>query len=887
MKISLLAASIALTTVTIAENKVMASTNDVIDHRVSIPLSTVPSVSILTEKTDLVDVALETFNNFEHAIKPALGETVNATNVQIITHGIYSVGAYADGMGTTILYKDGSITTDGERGHGLSVSNGGHIQADNLTIHTSGALGRGIQAESGGLVELSNSSIVTEGGPKGNFTAGATANGGARVVLNNTTVLAKGDSSLGLFVVDKGSSVEMTGGSVTTTGAYSDAVNAHLGGTNITLNNVNVTTTGQRSRGIIAGGTGDTNSTVYMSGGSIETSGNGATGLLAGGGGQINAADIRVKTQGESATGVYATEGGKITLRDSDISTSGTKAIAIDAYNGSVTVSNSTVGSAQGDALKMINSSILLNNGTHVSSGNGILLSVRDDLASGPASSLTLDNEVTAIGDIRALLPSSEKTIGVSLSRGSHWKGATDAVNKLHLGTDSVWAMTDSSVIGALEMDHGTVVFDKSALGAFKTLTIDGDLNGNGSFAMNTDLSNLRGDLVKVNGQALGEHTLVIEDSGLSPQNAGDKLMVVGTSGGTGTFDLYGGHVDAGAFRYTLGREGNDWYLVNTALKPVDPIDPITPVTPGPENLSKGANAAIAAHTASATMWNAQMNALVKRLGELRMGKDEGGIWTRAIGKSFNVGEHSSRAYSQNVTGIEIGADKAIHLDSGKVYVGGMVGTAKSDLNFGEGASGDIESKMVGAYATYINENGIYIDGVIKYNRFDNTLKTPTNLGKSVKGSYSTNGFGADVEIGKHVKLGNGWFVEPQLEITATRTQGASYTASNGLSVKSGDIDSLQSRVGSLFGRSLELENGMNVQPYVKASYVSEHAGSSKVSVNGTKLSAELPGNRVELGFGGIIQVSEKSKISLDAEYAKGNSIEQPWGVNLGYRYMW
>ena len=129
--------------------------------------------------------------------------------------------------------------------------------------------------------------------------------------------------------------------------------------------------------------------------------------------------------------------------------------------------------------------------------------------------------------------------------------------------------------------------------------------------------------------------------------------------------------------------------------------------------------------------------------------------------------------------------------------------------------------------------------------------------------------------------------MEPQLEITATRTQGASYTASNGLRVKSDDLDSLQSRVGSLFGRSLELSNGMKAQPYVKASYITEHAGSSKVNVNGHKFDAELPGNRVELGFGGVLQVSEKSKISLDAEYAKGNGIEQPFGVSLGYRYLW
>lgn len=281
------------------------------------------------------------------------------------------------------------------------------------------------------------------------------------------------------------------------------------------------------------------------------------------------------------------------------------------------------------------------------------------------------------------------------------------------------------------------------------------------------------------------------------------------------------------------------------------------------------------------------MNALVKRMGELRMGKDDGGVWSRALGSRYNIAAGSSRAFSQNNRGIEIGADKAISLLNGKFYVGGMLGTAKADLNFGEGASGNIDSRMVGAYATYMNDNGVYVDSVLKYSRLDNDLRFPTNLGRAVKGSYSANAYGADIEVGKHILLDKGWFVEPQLEITATRTEGGRYTATNGLRVESADMDSVQSRIGSLFGRSLELSNGMNAQPYVKASYVTEHAGDSHVSVNGNKLKSELPGNRMELGFGGILQISERSKIALDAQYEKGNDIEQPWGVTLGYRYLW
>jgi outer membrane autotransporter protein len=481
--------------------------------------------------------------------------------------------------------------------------------------------------------------------------------------------------------------------------------------------------------------------------------------------------------------------------------------------------------------------------------------------------------------------------------------------------------------VDSLRLDGGRLAFAPSLDGSFKTFTVNA-LSGSGSVLMSTDIASQQHDLLVVQGagQASGDHTLIVADSGHEPANADGRLLLVDTQGGSAKFGLYGGHVDAGAFRYTLQQQGDDWVLASagavasepvapaapvlpvvaedplvpadsvtpvnpvTATEPVKPLDPVTPsrpVDPAPAHLSKGANAAIAAHTAGASLWGAQMDALVQRLGELRMGEDDGGIWSRAIGKRLEVSERSSRAYAQDISGVEIGADKAFAVDGGKLYVGGMFGTARSDLDFGEGASGNIESRMLGVYATWLNDNGVYVDSVLKYSRFDTEIKTPTNLGQAVKGSYSSNGIGVNVEVGKRIKLRDGWFVEPQAQLTATRTEGASYTASNGLRVKTDDLDSLQSRVGAMFGRSLTLGNGMQAQPYAKASYITEYKGRSKVSVNGNRFDAELPGNRVALGFGAVLQLSERSKLSLDAEYAKGEGIEQPFGVSVGYRYLW
>jgi len=90
------------------------------------------------------------------------------------------------------------------------------------------------------------------------------------------------------------------------------------------------------------------------------------------------------------------------------------------------------------------------------------------------------------------------------------------------------------------------------------------------------------------------------------------------------------------------------------------------------------------------------------------MGKDEGGVWVRTIDKQINVNENFSRTYHQDINGLEIGADKAIQLRSCEVYVDGMMDTAKSGLKFRENASGEIDSKIVGACATYLDDSGVY-----------------------------------------------------------------------------------------------------------------------------------------------------------------------------------
>lgn len=874
------------------------------------------------------------------------GSKADLNDVTITTRGSYAHGIASDGMDSSVVANGLNITTLGsEYAYGLRAMNGAGLTASHIMIDTGGAYSHGVIAEdAGSQMTIDDADISTSG----NFARGVRSSNGGVSNVENASVVTTGDGSYGLSAINNestlaahnvsvetfgsvlanttasgivsefGASLELTGNSfVTTRGNESLGLLAQVSGnvpttTRVSADTTTIITTGNNAIGamacsLAAGGSSTcaspsgvaqaeagSSAVIELSKSKINTSGKGSMGLYAlGRSATLNATDTNVITAGAKANGISVVDGTSHLLR-SILRAQGVEAFAASVSHGHLNVNGGALLSDSFGALQSDAASIALSDGALVKGGNGVLLEIGSD----KHASLTMDGDVAAVGDIvfGSGVASQISNTDVSLSNKSEWSGSTTAVSGLSIASGSQWTMIGNSRIHQLSMDRGTVAFSAPESNGFKTLTVDGGLSGQGTFKMNTDLATLQGDMLRIKGQISGSHTLVIADSGLEPSAQGQQLRVVNGQGGSGSFSLYGDHVDAGAFRYNLAQQANDWFLVNAAALPANPdttgssgssITPQTPVNQNPKNLSKGANAAVAAQSAVASIWNAQMNALVKRLGELRMGKDAGGIWSRAIGKKFSVDGGSSRAYDQNVTGLEIGADKAIAVDGGKVFLGAMIGTAHSSVDLEQGASGEVDSTMGGLYVTYIGASGYYLDGVLKYSRFDNDIKTTTNLGERVKGSYNSNGIGGDIEVGRHIDLKNGWFVEPQLEVTATKTDGGDYTASNGLRVKTDDVDSLQSRAGGLLGRNITLSNGVQIQPYVKASYVTEHAGDSNVYVNGTKLLAKQIGDRAEIGFGGIIQLSENSKLSLDAEYAKGHDLEEPFGVTLGYRYLW
>lgn len=927
-------------------------------------------------KQDQVDhVEIDSAGSFGLQVN---GGKVSIVDSQVSTHGDNDAGLDAQSGGQVELVG-GSVATDGDSSAAVHAHNNGGAQVNGSALTTAGDHAAGVLLDNNGTLLLDASQISTSG----DDSSAIQANNGASLQVSGATLETVGQGSHGVHISSNGADNTLADSSITTHGAGSIGVMVNNASGSAQLQNSRIVTEGEGSHGLY---TRQGTHIDLIQGSQVETSGANADGAWTAEGGSIAIADSSLASTGAGSAAVHAAASGTIKVEASQLSSGGSAGASVHLDNGgAVTASNSRIDSQNGSAIlfsqgelqgggeahmdlsasrvtsdaavvtAQAGSSGTFNaTGSQLQAGNGVGYAI----AEGANLQSTLTDSSLDVGDAGLLAEVAGNGSLRLTSEGSDLHGDTRLQDSdqglldmtLH---NARWQMNADSSVSNLDVDGATVAFGANG---YHTLSMAGDLTGSGTFDMNTDLSSLQTDLILVGGQAYGAHTLVVADSG--KEAGGDQLRVVGTQGSPGAFSLYGEHVDAGAYRYTLEQQGNDWYLVASGKNvvgpgdPTDPEDPDQPSTgtgdggdpgtttpdPGdggnengnqggtdggeqggssggdqggtdggsqggsdggnqgsngggstsqPEIISKGSNVALGMQSAAANLYYAELGTLVQRLGELRLSQDEGGVWIRGIGKRMRMGEHYGRAFEQNLDGVEIGADKAIHLDGARLYLGAMVGASESRIRFTENSRGHLDSTSVGAYATYLRDDGWYLDNVIKYSHMDGDVKVPTNLGQPVKGDYKADAYGVSVEGGKRIDLQDQWFVEPQVQLSATHFEGPRYTSSDGLKVRASDTDSLQGRIGLRGGKEIQLDRDMRLQTYATASYIDELAGNTHVRINGEKLNNQLPGSRGELGAGAALQVSRQQKVSLEVDYAKGDHLEQPWAVTLGYRYLW
>ncbi|MFJ0805939.1 autotransporter TcfA [Bordetella bronchiseptica] len=308
---------------------------------------------------------------------------------------------------------------------------------------------------------------------------------------------------------------------------------------------------------------------------------------------------------------------------------------------------------------------------------------------------------------------------------------------------------------------------------------------------------------------------------------------------------------------------------------------------PGTHTLSNPANAAVGTASAAQGLWQAEMNALGKRMGELRLTPAAGGVWGRAFTQRQKLDNGVAREFRQTVGGFEVGADTALAAADGRWHIGAVAGYSHGKLKFGRSGTGEGDSVHVGAYATYIEDGGFYMDGIVRVARYAHEFKAPDAKGRRVRGKYRANGVGASLELGKRFTWAGAWYVEPQLEMAVFHAQGGSYRAGQDLRVKDNGLTSLLGRVGLHVGRQFDLGDGRVVQPYAKLSWLQEFDGKNTVRTNGVRHKSRLDGGRAELDLGVAAQLGKHGSLYGSYEYAKGSRQTMPWTFHIGYRYTW
>ncbi len=530
--------------------------------------------------------------------------------------------------------------------------------------------------------------------------------------------------------------------------------------------------------------------------------------------------------------------------------------------HGQLSIDNSTVEGLTGAAIRVEGregishlADIEIKNDTLLLSGNGMLLEVLNQ----STANFNVDNS-TLNGN---LVADDTSTLNITLQNGAQLNGDIVNGNRLAITSGSHWQMQGDNAVRSLSLQGGRVSF---AGEGFHTLSLN-ELSGAGTFGLRVDLDNGFGDLIDVNGQASGQFGLRVRNTGeeIVPADMA-PLKVVNTEGGDAQFSLLGGRVDLGAYSYLLEQQGNDWFIVGKH-----------------KVISPSTQSALALYSAAPAIWMSELSTLRSRMGEVRASGRAGG-WMRAYGNRLNATTSDGVDYRQKQSGLSLGADAPVEVSNGQLVVGVLGGYSTSGIDLSRGTTGKVDSYYAGAYATWLLDEGYYVDGVLKLNRFRNKADVAMSDASKAKGDYTNNGAGGWVEFGRHIKLADDYFLEPFAQLSSVVVQGQELRLDNGMKAKNDQTQSVLGKVGTSLGRSVALKDGGVLQPYVRVAVAQEFSRRNEVKANDVKFDNSLFGSRGELGAGVSVSLSERMKLHADFDYMKGRHIEQPWGANVGLR---
>lgn len=236
------------------------------------------------------------------------------------------------------------------------------------------------------------------------------------------------------------------------------------------------------------------------------------------------------------------------------------------------------------------------------------------------------------------------------------------------------------------------------------------------------------------------------------------------------------------------------------------------------------------------------------------------------------------------VNGMELGADKVMSLASTRLLTGVFV-TFSDKYAHARGGNSSINSTSGGLYTTWFDDNGLYLDGTLKFSHFSNTLQTRMTDGTSVNGDYSQNGYGGALEAGYLLQPAESVWVQPYLLGSLFRAESQKTTLDNGMQADIGNTDSRQLEAGVSVGTEFSAGK-TQLKPYLKAAVNHEFSSSNQVKLNDQyRFTDDISGTTGKYAVGLNASLAPGSEIWVEAGYQKGAGTESPVTATAGFRF--